>query len=543
MQTNSSQALEYRTHRGRAFFTRRQQPDIWQVASIAFHDRTHAAPTKEHKVKLTISLLLILLLLGLSLLLFRSKPEFAMPSVTAADAATPDAALTTQPGDRVSISYPPAFGAAVPASTAAAMSLHDRLVAIAQAQIDILNASRSGNVPEDLQSKLGELLRPLLEDPSSFQAILENLASGAWQVGSSEEKISSAEWGAGIALYWGLLQYHTPEGPFFDAGQGRVLVQNLLVALPSISNAQVSDWIARQLAVAEVNGRKLLLDYVDEVFAMRAAFREQKQLFSALFEGLGDNMTPEERDKLFGIFLTDSEDPVLLGISIKNLLQGTKPQIALAMAKSLFDDPSASEATRIAIAQAVVDGSADPFEAARFLAERIEDTQSMHNAYMALGLKDGGTGALESEYSLLSAAGANPKAREMLVAAMSGSEGDGLRRLEQIAAEDSNPRVRGQALMSLTSSDAWTPTAGAVESLRAATEAGCSPTQTIGAASNLAQKAKDSGNSELQRQSVALLKDMASNASLSAQSRLQAVNALQSFVPASEYAMLVQSIH
>lgn len=425
-------------------------------------------------------------------------------------------------------------------------ALKQRLEALARLEVQL--ARSAGNaIDEALQRELEELLRPLLADPSVPGRILAHLAAGDWYLAAAEEaqQLSLAEWGGTRALYWALASFHTVASPFHDLERGRALLTELLATLPRIEHALTREWLLRQLAAVLVDGQPLLLwdpSYFEGLLRMRAAFPDQRAAFSALFAGLGDSLAPEERDRLFGALTGDVSDPVLLGTALRNLLRGQNPLAALALARALFDDPRTPVDARRAIAEAVASALEDPFEAARFLAERVGQLPDMLAAFGALGASADGFAGLDSEYSQLAAGGSNAAARELAVFGMGVAAGDHSDRLREIARSDPDARVRGQALLSLTSSRDWQPAERDIGDLRAACEAGLDAARAGFVAGNIAGRAQRDGLSAMRDQAVGFLRDLAMDDSLPPKQRRQAAEQLRNHISQAEYAQLLDAI-
>ncbi|MCK6447732.1 MAG: hypothetical protein L6Q99_15170 [Planctomycetes bacterium] len=415
-----------------------------------------------------------------------------------------------------------------------ALSLEERLAAIARTEGEVM---QKGPTPE-LTQRLEDLLAPLFEHPGTLHDVLDNLVARKWKpAGEEAKRIDVVEYGGCRALYWAVVTFHSEQSPYFAEATGRELFLAILSNVPNLQEPVLST-LLEQLIRAEVDGKPLVARYIFEVLELRAFFKEHKTLFSEVLARLGETMTPEERDRFFGTYLSDLTDPVLIGAAIKFLLQGTNPAAALSLAESLFDDPNTPVDVRLAIAQAVVDGSADAYAATQFLAERIEQTRNSPGLWMSLANKPDAYPAIDAEYRNLLANDANPRAREKLVSAMIGASPEDLDRIAKLAYEDPDPKVRGQALMTATASAGWKPTPDAMKDLRSSYATGADPMRTVAAAGNIASKAQQVGATDVRDDAIDFLLDALDDPMASPQAKQSALDALKHHLSDAEWQSL-----
>lgn len=486
------------------------------------------------------TLLVIVALLALAVLLWRTFSQAAPPESTAganADANSSASAPavvdvptgTTREAKAVEASSPRVRDPALDA-----LSLEERLAAIARTEGEIMQEGHK----QELGQRLEDLLAPLLERDEQLLVVLDNLVARKWKPeGSPSDRLEIVEYGGCRATYWGVVLFHSTQGQWYDEAAGRNLFLAVLANLPSLEEPLLTT-LLQQLTRANVDGKPLVARYAFEILELRAFFKEHKQLFSELFARIGESMTPEERDRFFGVYLGDPTDAVLVGASIRYLLQGTNPGAALLLAESLFDDPGASHEVRTAIAQAVVDGSPDAYGPARFLTERIDSTRNTPGLWLSLARKPDAFVAIDAEYRALLANEANPKAREMLVSAMNDAPALDLDRVAKLAHEDPDPKVRGQALLTVTSSSTWTPSSDAMENLRACYASGADPMRIAAAAGNIASKSQSAGLVDLRDDAIDFLREALDDPQASPNTKLTALESLKRFLPDAEWKSL-----
>lgn len=488
-----------------------------------------------------LALLVAVLLVGAWIVFFRSPP--ASNSAHGSDGEPSDRAATTlvsadDTAERSALDATAQDDAPPPDPELANLGLEERLAAIARLEGEILQQGAS----EARVRRLEALLEPLLASPPTLLLVLDNLVAGKWRSTAPDAAtLDIVEYGGCRALYWGLVSFHNPRSRFHDADQGRALFVTILTDLPALDGKLLST-LVEQLLRSEVEGKPLVALYTAEILELRAFFREHRELFSKLFARLGDSMTPEERDRFFTIYLSETSDPLILGTALRNLLQGANPDWALSLAEALFDDPTTSPEVRNAIVQALVDGLQDPFKVADFLVERIDQTRGLPGAWLTLARKEGGFNAVEAAYNQLAGSNANAKARELLVASMRNASASELERIADIAFQDPSPSVRGQALMSMTSAPNWAATQKSMDDLRSAFAGGVDPARAAWSAGNIAKKAAKTGAVDLRDDATSFLEELVHDGSLPDAARHAALEELKPFLSEVEWDLLKKGI-
>ena len=445
-------------------------------------------------------------------------------------ASSPGAALPPPPGDLVA-----------------------QLVAVALAEQAVFGAG--DNPAPELLVALEDALGPLLFHPEVMPRILDLLRAGelrprvdhlpAEEGARIAGKLGIEEYGAVRALYWAILAYVAPYGAVKDAGlgvDGAAFVMEVLLALPDIAEPVLSH-LLHMLTEARLD-EALVLDatYLEEILRLRALFPGHEGVFSSLLVSMGEGMSPEERTSFFQVFLPDVEDPILLGVTLRNLLQGADPAFALWLAGERFDDAAVTPEMRDAIASAVVEASADPFAAVEFLTTRAEAMASMPHLFLSLGTQgEEATLALESKYHELLLDGADSGARRLVVSGMRGADPE---QVLEIARNDPDPGVRGQALMTV-SANSGAPLPGELLALREAytgADNGIRASQAMGAASNLARRARANGQEDLKREAVSFLVNMAEDRRLSGGTRRTVLAELKGWIDELRWAELAEAM-
>ena len=481
----------------------------------------------------------ILILIGVSIVIaigvllrlaLRESPFEASrpaPQRDAAEQARPSempAAPVEPTSTRVAAEEP-----AAPAVEAGAPGLRDLLARIADIEEALVAGHERGDArrADENHVELERVLAPILDDPTALIEILELLTPDA----AGERRLDAREqYGAVRALYWLVV---------VNAGRGaeRPMVLAILEALPRL-HADARPYLVDNLTLATIDDRPVLdASYLDVILRLRAAFPEHAELFSSLFEVLGDTMTARERAEFFALFSPELEDPVLVGLTIQNLLKGDDPEFGLFLARQRFDDPVLADAVRLAIAGAVAE-TADVFSATEFLAERAQELRNAPSLWFNLGAREGAVGALEDSYFGLAHEGADPEARRGLVMGMRTSAPTDLLR---IAETDPTPRVATQALLTLTSKRGWEAdpaTAERVlERLRSAAAPGSGaerPQELWLVAQNVAAQAQRAGRSKVRDEVVALLRSVAEDPSAAPGERRASLDALRPYLPSLE---------
>ncbi len=503
-------------------------------------------------VVVVVSLVLLLALASYFLL----GSETASPTVdvvgerTAAEVARALPEPASSGGARAEVG---ATEGAPPSPPAAPDDLRAQLRRVGLAEKALFEAGESAG--EDLRVALEETLGPILFHPETIPRILDLLRSGELAVRLDhlgEErvghagKLGLAEYGAVRSLYWAILTYNAPYGAVHGAGlsvDGEAVLMEILLALPDIEDPARSHLL--DVLIEARLDEALVLDasWLEEILRLRALFPEHEAVFSALLVAMGEGMTPEERTAFFSVFLPETDDAILLGVTLRNLLRGSDPDFALWLAGERFDDEGASRDVRYAIAGAVVEAAEDPYAAAAFLTDRVRVTTFMPELFLGLGARgEDALTALDTTYRELLADGAVPRARALLVAGMREASGE---KLLDIAIRDPDPAVRGQAFLTLTSAGGMEATPDSMRALREAftgADNGIPVLHAVGAASNLAGQARSTGREEVKDAAVSFLLEIAENARLSRPERLMALRKLESFLDGIRWADLERSI-
>jgi hypothetical protein len=430
-----------------------------------------------------------------------------------------------------------------------AASLRAQLEAVARAEQALVGLP-VGERYEEARRALEEALRPILFEPRNVTTILELLQAGTLSPGvdaATMRGLSLAEFGAVRALYWAVLAYTSPRSEVLAqvAVDGGAVLVSILSALPSIE-PRVTDYLLRQLINARTDG-VLVIDkaYLDDILFLRSKFPDHQELFSALLENIGESMTPEEREAIFTVLLDDSADPKMIGVTLTNLLRSESWTTAMSMAEALFDATSAPaeelSRRREAVALAVARSTPDPDAAVDFLTERVDATRNMLVAYWTLAEREGGPQAMEARYHELAAADADPKSRYLMVLGMQSAAPE---RLLAIAAHDSDPLVRGQALVGALASPETPINDRALATLEqhVGSSGFIAPSTAVQAAAALAQRAKQQGSGSIAQSAVDVLRRFARDESWRPGERRSALESLKRFVSKAEYEQLAQEI-
>ena len=399
-------------------------------------------------------------------------------------------------------------------------SLEDWLLAITHAEQSIAKLAESAQPPKpELVHDLEQAVGAVMEQPAHLPQILGLIAGHSNEVLGLTQPMA---YGAVRALYWWIV---------VTAGRGeeREILIEVLAALPEVHSA-VIDNLIDNLVEARVDGR-LILDasYLPVILELRAAFPDSAGLYSRLLRVIGESMTPEERTEFFSLFLDDLEDPLLVGLTIKNLLKGADPSFGLVLAEQVADDATLPLDVRIAASRAVAT-SADVYSATSFVTERAELLRNKPDLWFSLGWREESFVALEAKYQDLAAKGADPTARRLLVSAMQGAEPEDLLR---IAGSETDSKVMGQALMTASSK---VKTSSSAEAAMSFIESRSGPGELtaiyrVASASNLAKFATSSGDPLLEKRAVHTLEALAADSSEHPSIRKQAIKSLKAYLP------------
>ncbi len=420
-------------------------------------------------------------------------------------------------------------------------SIRELLLEIAAAEESLVQASqqRGGQDTAQAQHRLEAAVGKILDHPQHLLAILAllgpappspqekdaDLPEGLRQLNAREE------YGAVRAICWVLV---------VSAGRGveRPLMLSVLSALPMVL-PEMREQLIANITNARVDGR-LILDasYLEDLLFLRSQYPDDALVFSALFVVMGDDLTDEQRHNLFSQFYIVTDDPLLVGLTLKNLLLGHDPHFGLFLAEQRFNDPSLAPNIKAAIANAVVN-HADVFSATSFLVEQSDSLRNTPALWMGLGIRPGATEALEAEYFALAEENSSPGARRSLVMGMSGAT---VQDLLNIARTDPEGQVIGQALISASAhlkGGASNNSSEILSLLRNNQDSGgIHPVQTVGAAANIAIHAKSTGDRQTLDSAVALMTSLLRDQVVSEANRNWAIGELKRFLSAEELKQL-----
>jgi hypothetical protein len=201
-------------------------------------------------------------------------------------------------------------------------SIRELLLEIAAAEESLVQASqqRGGQDTAQAQHRLEAAVGKILDHPQHLLAILAllgpappspqekdaDLPEGLRQLNAREE------YGAVRAICWVLV---------VSAGRGveRPLMLSVLSALPMVL-PEMREQLIANITNARVDGR-LILDasYLEDLLFLRSQYPDDALVFSALFVVMGDDLTDEQRHNLFSQFYIVTDDPSLVGLTLKNL--------------------------------------------------------------------------------------------------------------------------------------------------------------------------------------------------------------------------------
>lgn len=467
------------------------------------------------------------------------------------------------PGDRAELAELNAAGSAAPSRVSIGstptpapppslteVALLEQLRRVARAEREI---RRAGVGTPVLVQAFEDALSPFLFSPPEVDRVLELLRRGvltpalAPDADPASAPSSEEEYGAVVVLYSALIGYSSPSGELVEAGvtgDPVALLLAILRAFPSLREP-VRGALAIHLIGARLEG-KFVLDMrcLEEILRLRSRFPELKEFFSSLLQNIGAGLSAEQRRAFYALLLEDEQDATMLGVALQNLLQADESGIALQIAHELLSDPELGDESRDAILRAVA-LSASELDAGAFLVEH-DTRDSMHTLLSALGRRDAGQVALDTQYSLLVEQGANPKLRQSLVYGM--WNGD-VSRLQEIARTDSDLAVRGQALCTLTAhrgAEALNDETFAVIENYLASGGGEADVRAMwaaGAAGNAAFRARKLGETKWEQRAVALMLDVARDESLTQARRERTAQLLKPHLSPGDYEALLDAIH
>lgn len=379
-----------------------------------------------------------------------------------------------------------------------------RAVARAHAQSEI----------ETLEANLEALLR----DPRDASAVLELLGEG----GLADD--SAAMQGAVLTILAGVSLYNQPawSGP----EESRDFLGRVLDSLPGVPMPWLEQ-LVRGLAEARAGGSPILgLAHLPRILGLRAENPELAPVISLLLEHVADELKDAGGyEQLYSLLLGEQNDPTAVGISLSALL-ASQPEAFLPVAEEMHARAREDPALASAITQAIA-ASAPVDQAAAALTRMTDGKQFLE--FLTLGTREGALESLSSEYSALVAQGDHPQARTMLVAGMGAAEEEVLL---GIAATDSDPRVRAQAL--LTGSLGRPVGLDFVRALREAhadrgdARSGIDPNASVAISQNILRGSAGEPRDAARR----LLLEIAGDETIADGVRWRAVAAVRPFVPA-----------
>ena len=341
----------------------------------------------------------------------------------------------------------------------------------------------------------GELeaaMQPFLVPSGNLFAVVDLLRSGEL---ADESYLSVEELGALRALAFGVfLSLAGPAPGLSTPLDGHALALAIFEALPLILEPARGHLVDTLVGLRDEQGAAVLDEsFMAELERLRALHPELAELYDRLLAVLLEADGPES-DALQALYAIDSSSPTLVGSALARWFSEDS-STALAWAEARADDPATTPEVRRAITTAVAQ-TAPVTDASRFLSERAQ--RDMLGEFLLVGGREGGMGALESDYwKLRILDDADPLARRMLVSGMSRTEPE---ELLAITSEDPASTVRSQAWITLTSSDTLQPTSSVLQRLR---ECQSTPSLSLDqgeilvAAGNFARKAAQRGDSAL----------------------------------------------
>jgi hypothetical protein len=318
----------------------------------------------------------------------------------------------------------------------------------------------------------------LLADPRTPRRVLAGLARGTWK--------SDAEAREGAILTTGFAVAHDAHSSTL-AVRGRAFTADFLDALVEIPSPE-AEQTAEFTAGLTDDGRPVVgVRWLTTILGLRERYADRAEVFDDLLEALLANpaeMKLAEDDlSALSIVASESRDPLAVQLALSVLLVSDPANflpIAEEMHRAAKNDPRLSAAILRAIAlHAPVDGAAASLA-------RLADS-SQYGEFARFGDRSGALHEAQNEYSRLIASDSNPKARKMLVSAMSKERPEVL---IGIAETDPNASVRHQALLTVTQrpleDDAVMRTLRSRHALRADPANGITTRQSLSVAENIA---------------------------------------------------------
>ncbi len=314
--------------------------------------------------------------------------------------------------------------------------------------------------PEELEDAVAEILIK----PDHVLQVIGLLESGDLRGGrrgdsfewSRFDDLTRLEYGAIRALSWAMTGYNDPgdgANPFFGLTCGHEVVLNVVLALTRMEGS-AQEYLLNCVGEARYQATGLpILDasYLGDLLALRGAFIDHEELFWRLLSIIKETMAPEEIRALDAV-AADPNNPTAVSGQIAALFQAGEHDLAMQVARQTFALASSDEVKK-AVTAAVVTRARET-DAAAFMVERTHDTKRWAGLWLSLGRREYGSEALNASYTGLfgkamggADSSTNERARELCLTGMVDANED---RLIEVFNQESSPRIRGQALLTMT---------------------------------------------------------------------------------------------
>jgi len=393
------------------------------------------------------------------------------------------------------------------------------------------------------------VLEPLLTNPKTMARILFLVQGDG--LARADAVLSPEEVGALRAIAAGVIVFNAPVAPIGGDGDarnelaaaglavdGRAYLVSVLEALVNVGTP-ARELLAGMLSSSRDGAGRLLLSLglAPELDRLARQYPASADLYLGLLAEAAGELDETGAQALDLLQLTETRSPTLVNASLARFLKSEDSPAALQWAEALHDGEETADALKRAISTAVA--AAAPVEgAATFLSERASGELLVE--FDLLGGREGGLEALEDEYYALRVFDdADETARTMLVAGMGQAATSNLL---AIAVDDPAGRVRGQAWTTLTLATDFEPTERILDHLsegfvnRADRDSGLPTYAVITSAANLAARA--GSRPELLARTVALLRTIAEDPTVSPHDRQKAIAKLERYVSPAEVARL-----
>lgn len=408
-----------------------------------------------------------------------------------------------------------------------------------------------GEVEELRDPRLLPRSRPILVAPARTARVLELARGRSLQDGGDggDAKdgagLSPAERGAVLALGLAGATYGRPgaQAPPAVRDLDRFgFVSGLLQALPDL-RPQVAAGLVDLMERLRLGGRPVVgPELLQVVLELRAAHPSLRDLLEQLLEECAAELPGAERRALATMFVHDSEDPTLVRVAFLHLLSGEEGLRYLELARLRLAEEDMPPRVRASILAAVA--AAAPLGAAiDLLAAQGEDRRS--EPMVHVGEREGGAAALLEAYDARLALGGSAEERERIVAGLEGSSrGEALL---DIARTDPDVNVRGRAFVafSLDPQAASPATLDAVIAGRDQPDdpfIGLSGTTASTVLSNLAARARRTGDVALRDQALAELDAAVRSPTAPRQDRAYALHLLRYHLGPADHAALTDQV-